>query len=172
MDWKHSLRAITTGQIIYRGTYFVFKSKHSLPFFWDSLIYSTNKSWLYSWVFHKFCPLGIYDLVEELNCDHYNNSTDINEMQWRFGRNKKLHIWNQEKDWRKRWSLNWAWNTEMILTDWGCCKGFCCRICKMENNSFTHLLESLRELTDIKYVSTLHWQGGRALQMLSIVVKE
>lgn len=28
----------------------------------------------------------------------------------------------------------------------------------MDKNSFTHLLESVREVSEIMYVSTLHWQ--------------
>lgn len=81
---------------------------------------------------------------------------------------KKLHIWS-EKGWRS-WFLSWAWNTEIILTDWGCWTGFCFLIYKTNDNNRTHLLESLRELSEMMYVSTLHWHDGRALKMLSIVI--
>lgn len=75
-----SLRTITRGN---RYLQWKFVLCWNLNIAWPSsgksLIYSVNKYWLHSFIFHQFCFLGIYNLLK-LKSDHYNNNKDIKEI--------------------------------------------------------------------------------------------
>lgn len=75
-----SLRTITRGNRYLQWKFVLcWNLSIARPSSGKSLIYSVNKYWLHSFIFHQFCFLGIYNLLK-LKSDHYNNNKDIKEI--------------------------------------------------------------------------------------------